>query len=63
MALSAHLAELTEKHRLLDRTIAEEIAHPSSDELKIAELKREKLKLKDEIMRLTGESDSSETRH
>ena len=63
MALSAHLAELTEKHRILDRTIEAEIAHPSSDELKIAELKREKLKLKDEILRLTGEYGAGETRH
>lgn len=54
MALSAHLAELAEKHKVLDRTIEEELAHPSSDELKIAKLKREKLKLKDEIARLSG---------
>jgi len=52
MALSAHLAELTEKHRVLDRTIADELASPSSDELTIAKLKREKLKLKDQITQL-----------
>ena len=55
MAISAHLAELTEKHRILDRTIAEELAHPSSDELLIAKLKREKLKLKDQITQLENE--------
>jgi hypothetical protein len=52
MALAAHLVELSEKHRLLERKIEEEMSHPSSDTLKIAELKRQKLKLKDEITRL-----------
>jgi hypothetical protein len=52
MALAAHLVELSEKHRLLERKIEEEMSHPSSDPLRIAELKRQKLKLKDEIARL-----------
>lgn len=53
MALSAHLAELSEKHRLLERRIEEAQSHPSIDTLEIANLKREKLKLKDQIVRLT----------
>lgn len=55
MALNAHLAELSDKHRALDRRIEEEMARPSADALKIAELKRQKLRLKDEIARLKGE--------
>ena len=55
MALSAHLAELTEKHRVLDRMIDEELASPSTDELVIAKHKREKLKLKDQITRLENQ--------
>lgn len=52
MALSAHLSELAEKHRLLDRRIQEEMARPAADVAKIAKWKHEKLKLKDEIVRL-----------
>jgi hypothetical protein len=59
MALAAHLAELSEKHRLLERRIEEEVSRPGSDDLEIHRLKLEKLKLKDEIVRLRG----NETRH
>jgi hypothetical protein len=52
MALDAHLVELSEKHRALDRRIEEEQARPTADDLKIADLKRQKLRLKDEIERL-----------
>jgi hypothetical protein len=52
MALDAHLVELSEKHRALDRKIEEEQARPTADDLKIADLKRQKLRLKDEIERL-----------
>lgn len=58
MALGAHLAELSEKHRLLERRIEEEVTRPGSDDLTIQKLKKEKLKLKDMIARL-----ESETRH
>lgn len=52
MSLSAHLHELSEKHRQLERRIEEEEARPGSDDLTIRRLKQEKLKLKDEIARL-----------
>lgn len=55
MALDAHLEELSERHRALDRKIEEEMARPTADDLKIAELKRQKLRLKDEIERLKHE--------
>ena len=58
MALSAHLQELSEKHRQLERRIEEETLRPGSDDLAIRRLKQEKLKLKDEIVRL-----ESTTRH
>jgi hypothetical protein len=58
MALSAHLQELSEKHRQLERRIEEEIARPGSDDLEIRRMKQEKLKLKDEIVRL-----EAQTRH
>lgn len=52
MSLAAHLAELSEKHKLLERRIEEEEARPGSDDVAIRRLKQEKLKLKDEITRL-----------
>ncbi|MEE9360911.1 MAG: YdcH family protein [Hyphomicrobium sp.] len=52
MALVAHLAELAEKHRVLNRKIENEVARPGSDDLDIHRLKVEKLKIKDEIARL-----------
>jgi hypothetical protein len=56
MSVTAHLAELTEKHKLLERRIQEEMSRPAADVVKISRMKREKLKLKDQIVRL-------ETRH
>ena len=57
MALTAFLSELVEKHRVLDRHIEEELARPMADDLKIAELKKRKLYLKDEIHRLQTEGE------
>jgi hypothetical protein len=54
MSMQAHLAELERRHRALEDEIAEALNHPSSDGLKIAELKRRKLQVKDEIERLRG---------
>ncbi|HWK39319.1 MAG TPA: DUF465 domain-containing protein [Hyphomicrobium sp.] len=59
MALVAHIAELTEKHRLLERRIEEEVSRPGSDDLEIQRLKLQKLKLKDQITRLS----ENKTRH
>jgi hypothetical protein len=53
MSLHAHLAELSEKHKLLDRRIEEEMGRPGSSDAEITRLKLEKLKLKDEISRLS----------
>ncbi len=52
MSLETHLAELEAQHRTLEQEINDELAHPSSDDLKIIELKRRKLQVKDEIARL-----------
>ncbi len=52
MSLQAHLGELHAKHRALEAQLAEAINHPASTDAEIAELKRKKLRLKDEISRL-----------
>lgn len=54
MAMAAHLAELSEKHRALEQRIQQEVSRPGSDDAEIRKLKQEKLKLKDEIERLQG---------
>ena len=52
MSIQADLAELEQLHRALEREIREELAHPGSSDLKLAEMKRRKLQLKDRIERL-----------
>jgi hypothetical protein len=52
MAIESHLAELEKRHSALEQEIAEALTHPSTDNLQIAELKRKKLHVKDEIARL-----------
>ena len=52
MATSTQLAELEQRHRMLEDEIAEALQHPSTDDFKLAELKRRKLQVKDEIARL-----------
>jgi len=56
MTLAGHLAELSEKHRLLEQKIQEEQARPGSDDLQIIRLKKEKLKIKDEMTKLESPS-------
>jgi hypothetical protein len=52
MSIEAHLAELERKHRALETELADALAHPSVDDMTIADLKRRKLQVKDEIARL-----------
>jgi len=52
MTIKANLAELERQHKAIENEIAEALAHSSTDDLKIAELKRRKLVLKDEIERV-----------
>ena len=62
MSLNAHLVELQRRHHALEKEIEKETHFPSADELKLAELKRKKLVLKDEIVKLS-KSPSSYTVH
>lgn len=54
MTIESHLAELEKRHQALEREIEDALSHPSSDDLSVAELKRRKLQLKDEIARIRG---------
>lgn len=55
MSVENHLAALELRHDALDKEIEQALVHPASDELKLAEMKRRKLQLKDEIARLRGD--------
>ena len=52
MSLASHLQELRRKHDHLSALVEQETRSPASDDLKIAELKRQKLRLKEEMGRL-----------
>jgi hypothetical protein len=54
MSLQSHLVELKRRHAALEREIADALAHPSTDDLALRELKRKKLQLKDEIARMNS---------
>ncbi len=56
MSVENHLAALEQRHDALDREIEKALVHPAADELKLVELKRRKLQLKDEIVKLRGVS-------
>jgi hypothetical protein len=52
MTLSSHLQELKRKHASLAEAVEEAQRAPGIDDLHIAELKKQKLRLKEEIHRL-----------
>jgi hypothetical protein len=53
---SPTLAQLLAQHRALEAELAEAMVHPASTDSEIAAIKRQKLKVKDDISRLRGET-------
>lgn len=53
MSMTSHIQELRRKHASLSEQVELEQRNPSSDGLHIAELKKQKLKIKEEIERLS----------
>ena len=49
MAIDARIRELGNRHHNLDRAIHEELTRPMADAIRLRELKRKKLRLKEEI--------------
>lgn len=49
---NAHLESLSARHAALDASVAAELQRPLPDSTRIARLKREKLKVKEQISRL-----------
>ncbi len=56
MAMESHLAELERRHQAIEKEIEDALNHPGTDNLTLADLKKRKLQLKDEISRLKGVS-------
>lgn len=55
MSIEARVRELDHRHQVLKDTIARESRSPSADALYLKELKRKKLKLKDEIDKIRAD--------
>ena len=54
MTLSTHLQELKRKHQVLSDAVEEAQRSPGVDALRVAQLKKQKLQIKEEITRLTA---------
>jgi hypothetical protein len=55
MSMEARIRELSERHKRLEAAIAAELKHPAGDDVRVHELKRKKLRIKDEIALLQTE--------
>lgn len=63
MSLHEHVDSLRSKHARLERQIDEEQHRPLPDSTMLIKLKREKLRLKEEIERLQDDGDLETTGH
>ena len=52
MAIDLNILELEEKHKRLESELGQILSHPSSSDVEIADMKRQKLFLKDRIFQL-----------
>jgi hypothetical protein len=55
MTLSSHVQELRKKHQNLSDQVEAAQRSPASDDLYVTELKKQKLRLKEEISRLSAD--------
>jgi len=49
MAIEARIRELGVRHQTLERAIEDEASRPAADALRVKDLKRQKLRLKEEL--------------
>jgi hypothetical protein len=49
MAIEARIRELGVRHQSLERAIEDEVSRPAADAVRLKELKRKKLRLKEEM--------------
>jgi hypothetical protein len=55
MAVEARIRELGSRHKSLEDAIQDELRRPVADDLRLKELKRQKLRLKEEMESLRGQ--------
>ena len=56
MSIQSHLQELKRRHAAIEQELNRELSSPASDPLRVAELKRKKLVLKDQMSKLNPTS-------
>lgn len=56
MAIKAHMETLNRRHEELEAAIATETRTPGYDDLRVVELKRQKLKIKDQLEELRAQN-------
>ena len=54
MAIQGHITHLSNQHRKIEDIIETEMSNPDWDEMRVAALKKQKLRIKDELERLRG---------
>jgi hypothetical protein len=52
MAIQGHINHLSNQHKKIEDIIENEMANPDWDEMRVAALKKQKLRIKDELERL-----------
>jgi hypothetical protein len=52
MAIQGHINHLSNQHKKIEHIIESEMANPDWDEARVAALKKQKLRIKDELERL-----------
>ncbi|WP_425409142.1 YdcH family protein [Hyphococcus sp.] len=56
MAIKAHMDSLNRRHQELETAISSEVKSPGYNDLRLVELKRQKLKIKDQLEELRVQS-------
>lgn len=59
MSLKNHIDELVSRHQALEKELADAVNHPATTDADLAEIKRRKLRVKDEITRLEKDMPSA----
>lgn len=52
MTVDSHIHQLEQRHKELENRLEQVLSHPSADDMEIAEIKRQKLQIKDKIHQL-----------
>lgn len=52
MPVDSHIAQLEQRHQELEQRLDEILSHPSANDMEVAEIKRQKLMIKDKISKL-----------